>query len=68
MILVACGTGRADAPPEGSAAVPRQSVDPTGPAAPAKGEACLGVGDRGIWSDLDDELQIALPAGLTVIG
>ena len=35
---------------------------PTPPAAP---EACLGVADQGIWSDLDDKIQLALPAGLS---
>ncbi|HLL20531.1 MAG TPA: DUF1287 domain-containing protein, partial [Kofleriaceae bacterium] len=30
----------------------------------AKPETCLGVRDRGIWSDLDDEIQLALPADL----
>lgn len=66
LILVACGTGRAD-PPEGSperapATAARTSLDRT---AHAEGETCLGVTDRGIWSDLDDDLQLALPAGLT---
>ena len=28
-------------------------------------EASLGVADRGIWPDLDDQVQLALPAGLT---
>jgi uncharacterized protein YijF (DUF1287 family) len=28
-------------------------------------ETCLGVADKGIWSDLDDKIQIDLPAGLT---
>jgi hypothetical protein len=28
-------------------------------------EGTLGVADTGIWSDLDDKLQLALPAGLT---
>jgi uncharacterized protein YijF (DUF1287 family) len=27
-------------------------------------ETCLGVADQGIWSDLDDQVQLALPAGL----
>src|SRR5262245_21147832 len=63
LILTACGTGRAEAPPEND---PRASVDPAGPIAHhAAGESCLGVADKGIWSDLDDDLQIALPAGLT---
>ncbi|HWU91362.1 MAG TPA: DUF1287 domain-containing protein [Kofleriaceae bacterium] len=29
------------------------------------GETCLGVADKGIWSDLDDKIQIALPKDLT---
>ncbi|HEX2686809.1 MAG TPA: DUF1287 domain-containing protein [Kofleriaceae bacterium] len=28
-------------------------------------ETCLGVADKGIWPDLDDKMQIALPGGLT---
>ncbi|HEX4420632.1 MAG TPA: DUF1287 domain-containing protein [Kofleriaceae bacterium] len=32
---------------------------------PAVPEANLGVADKGIWSDLDDHIQITLPAGLT---
>lgn len=28
----------------------------------AQGEVCLGVADTGIWSDLDPQVQIALPA------
>lgn len=28
----------------------------------ARGEVCLGVADTGIWSDLDPQVQIALPA------
>lgn len=70
MILVACGTGRAESPEPGPTAAPaksaspaKQSVDPA--AATHPGETCLGVADRGIWSDLDDDLQLALPAGLT---
>jgi uncharacterized protein YijF (DUF1287 family) len=31
----------------------------------AAGETCLGVGDHGIWSDLDDKVQLALPASAT---
>jgi uncharacterized protein YijF (DUF1287 family) len=44
-------------PPEARAAV----VAPT--AAPP--ETCLGVADTGIWSDLDPQIQLALPAGVT---
>ncbi|HUQ04856.1 MAG TPA: DUF1287 domain-containing protein [Kofleriaceae bacterium] len=28
-------------------------------------ETCLGVSDQGIWSDLDEQLQLALPRGLS---
>ncbi|HEX3762446.1 MAG TPA: DUF1287 domain-containing protein [Kofleriaceae bacterium] len=35
------------------------------PLPPAAPEASLGVADRGIWSDLDNRVQIALPDGLT---
>src|SRR5689334_21934245 len=60
--------------------MPRSDADTTAPAAPRPGaqvepapaaaaraprETCLGVADHGIWSDLDDEIQIDLPAGLT---
>lgn len=30
-----------------------------------EGESCLGVTDKGIWSDLDTQLQLALPPGLS---
>ncbi len=61
----------------GAEGVPTARIAPSQPApapasasdsAPAPGpaaEACLGVPDRGIWSDLDDKIQIRLPAGLT---
>ncbi len=38
--------------------------DHTVQGAPPAGETCLGVTDHGIWSDLDDRLQLALPADL----
>ena len=31
---------------------------------PATPEACLGVADRGLWPDLDDKIQLTLPADL----
>ncbi len=31
----------------------------------AAAEACLGLTDRGIWSDLDAQVQLPLPPGLT---
>lgn len=68
---------RAQAPAGASAAttvattaVPTSSV-PAPPAAPAPaaapaipGEAYLGVGDKGIWSDLDEKIQLDLPTDL----
>lgn len=62
MISVGCGTPsqadpapalRTSAPP---AAAPRAAEPKAAP------ESCLGVHDTGIWSDLDDQVQIALPA------
>ncbi|HSK01018.1 MAG TPA: DUF1287 domain-containing protein [Kofleriaceae bacterium] len=58
----------AHAAPGGEAA-PRAPA--AAPAAPAPGppevpaEAALGVRDQGIWPDLDDKIQIRLPADLT---
>src|SRR5262245_53354573 len=33
-------------------------------AAPTHGESCLGVADHGIFADLDDKVQLALPQAL----
>ncbi|HEY5936917.1 MAG TPA: DUF1287 domain-containing protein [Kofleriaceae bacterium] len=62
MIFTACGgTGEADpAPP----ATPAKSA-PAPSAEAVAGEVRLGVPDKGIFSDLDDKVQIKLPAGLT---
>ena len=60
MIFTACGgTGEADPAP------PVAKPAPTASAEPAAGEVRLGVPDKGIFSDLDDKVQIKLPAGLT---
>src|SRR5215216_6056350 len=61
MVSTACGgpsaTAEADPAPARAA--------PTSPPAPrATPERCLGIADRGIWSDLDDQIQLALPAAL----
>lgn len=59
----------ASAPP--AAAAPTQAHTEEAAAAPPPAhteppaEASLGVADRGIWSDLDDRIQLRLPAGLT---
>lgn len=44
----------------------RATISPPAPAAeaPVRSERCLGVPDRGVFSDLDDRVQLALPAGL----
>lgn len=52
---------------EGSEAQPAKRAEPgTGAGTgTGKSETCLGVGDKGIWSDLDDQLQLSLPRGLS---
>ena len=49
----------------GSASARRRRASGAGDPAPrpdAAGEACLGVADKGIFGDLDDKVQLALPA------
>lgn len=66
VISVGCGT-RSDADsrvaPVSATARPA-SKDPA-PTPPPVAEAALGVRDVGIWADLDDRVQLALPANLT---
>src|SRR5215510_15625575 len=50
-------------PPAAPRPSPRAEAALAAPAVPR--ETCLGVADKGIWSDLDDKIQIDLPAGLT---
>lgn len=65
VISAACGSrGEADS------AAP--TTDPARPSRPqisrepeVSGEACLGVSDKGLWNDLDDKVQLALPAKLS---
>jgi len=52
------------APPAPRPAAPGISATPAARPSDAP-ETCLGVADRGIWSDLDDDLQLALPGGLS---
>jgi uncharacterized protein YijF (DUF1287 family) len=59
------GRGEADTRLPGSLPTPPAPAAPTPPPPPPLPEASLGVADRGIWSDLDDRVQIDLPAGLT---
>jgi uncharacterized protein YijF (DUF1287 family) len=75
-ISASCG-GRSDADtglpgprtpaPSARAAPPAPPASPDRTAPPPRPppEASLGVADRGIWSDLDDRIQIELPAALT---
>jgi len=66
MVSAGCGTpSEADsrvAPPVAAASVPTPHTA-SNDLAPA--EASLGVRDVGIWSDLDAQVQLALPPGLT---
>lgn len=65
LVVAACADGRAE-PPAAQPTPGAPAAPPPAPAAhAAPAETCLGVADRGIWSDLDDDLQLALPDGLT---
>ncbi len=62
VLSAACGTrGEADSTPPGPAAPKLPAADGVSRDPAAKPEVCLGVHDSGIWSDLDDKLQLALP-------
>ncbi|MCE9571574.1 MAG: DUF1287 domain-containing protein [Deltaproteobacteria bacterium] len=63
-VVCACRSAEAErATEKAPAAKPPSGPVSAEPRAPA--ESCLGVADRGIWSDLDPQVQIALPADLT---
>jgi uncharacterized protein YijF (DUF1287 family) len=66
MILVGCGK-RTEAQPAvpAPAPAPRPTAHDTPVAAPPAPETCLGVADKGIWPDMDDKIQLALPDGVT---
>jgi len=59
LFVISASCGR----PSDAAGDRRGAAPPTPPPAPPA-ETCLGVADRGIWSDLDERVQLALPAGL----
>jgi len=76
ILSIGCGSPSeaapgASPPPEKSAReLPAAAATATAtatavPAAAAPPEASLGVADKGIWPDLDDKVQLALPRGLT---
>jgi uncharacterized protein YijF (DUF1287 family) len=73
LFSLGCGAGR-EAEPSPPARVPaaqgpaaqgstQAPAPPRDPPIPA--ETCLGVADKGIWSDLDDKIQVALPKDLS---
>ncbi len=59
-ISIACGsTSEAQPAPEAKKAA---AADPV--AARPAGESCLGVADKGVFGDLDEKVQLALPASV----
>ena len=62
--LTACADGRAQpGAPSSSKPTAAPLSKPGAPAAAA--ETCVGVADTGIWSDLDPQVQLGLPADVT---
>ena len=53
---ISAGCGRTEAQPAA------ETEKPPAPAAPAHPESCLGVPDKGVFGDLDDKVQLSLPA------
>ncbi|HSS02514.1 MAG TPA: DUF1287 domain-containing protein [Kofleriaceae bacterium] len=62
IFLGGCATRSEADPAIAPAAAPEKS--PVAPPPAASPEAALGVADKGIWPDIDDKVQLALPAGL----
>ena len=64
-VSAGCGT-QSEADPKAPTPAPKAlpKVDGVSKDPAAAPEVCLGVHDSGIWSDLDDKLQLALPASL----
>ncbi len=42
----------------------QKQITPTPATLPAEAESCLGVADKGIFADLDEKVQLGLPAAL----
>ena len=63
LITAGCGARGEAEPTPSRVAVPPQTAHGVSKD-PAVAETCLGVTDKGIWSDLDDKVQIVLPANL----
>ena len=66
LAVSACGQAQGEAPPGQAGASPAAQPGATTavPARVPSAESCLGVADTGIWSDLDPQVQLDLPAGL----
>ena len=64
VIFTSC-SARGEAQPASQKIEPARDpgAEPTRTAVP-HGESCLGVADKGVFSDLDDKVQLALPAKL----
>jgi len=62
IFLGGCAT-RSEAEPA-IAPAPAPEKSSVAPPAAAQPEAALGVADKGIWPDIDNKVQLALPAGL----
>jgi uncharacterized protein YijF (DUF1287 family) len=63
LITLACGSA-SEATPSPTPAPPIPAADGVSRPEPVAGESCLGVSDKGIFSDLDERVQLALPAKL----
>jgi uncharacterized protein YijF (DUF1287 family) len=63
--IAGCGNVEADTARPGVPATPAPAPALPAVTASVAHETSLGVADRGIWSDLDDKVQLALPEGLT---
>ena len=65
VLSAGCGT-QSEADPKSPTPTPTPLPRETGVSKDpeAQPEVCLGVHDSGIWSDLDDKIQLALPAKL----
>ncbi len=62
LVVISVGCGQSQAEPAAPVASRARLTAPPAAAPPA--EVALGLDDKGIWNDLDDQVQIALPRGL----
>lgn len=64
VISGACGTRAEGQPASQAAPAPAQAPRTAAADLHVQGESCLGVADQGIFADLDDKVQLTLPAEL----